>query len=93
MPIERRANIIGPTAAHVLLSAQMPRVYAMTSFADNKSPKTQREMRQLLREHPARFHTETTAVRFTPRGHDYALLIFSTAEERSACFAVLRGDG
>lgn len=89
MPVERRANIIAPLAAHVFLSACMPRVYAMASFADNCSPKTQREMRERLKNHAGKYRTETTPIRATGFGHDYALLVYSNAQERAECFAAL----
>lgn len=89
MSIERRNNIVAPLAAHVHLSALMPRVYAIPSFDDSHSPKTQRAMAQELMRHPAKYRTETVYCGYVAGKRTYGLLVYSTVEERAACFAVM----
>lgn len=91
--MERRYNVIAPAAAHVEISAKMPRVYAIASFDDHHSPKTQRALRDMLRAHPARYVTESTFIRRDAKGSVYGLLVYSTREERAAAFQVLAKGG
>ena len=87
--MERRYNIVAPQAAHVEISAKMPRAYAIASFDDNHSVKTQRAMRQLLASHPAKYHTESVCIGRVGKGNQYGLLVYSTREERAAAFQTM----
>lgn len=87
--IYRKGRIIAPAAAHVHLSALMPRVYAIPSFDDATSPKTQRAMRQAMRDHIARYQVESVFAGMVGGKRTYDALVYSSREERAACFAAI----
>ena len=87
--IERRMNIVAPVAAHVRISAQIPRAYAIASFDDKTSPKTQRALREMLRSGVVKYYAESVFLRNDGKGNQYGLLVYSDLEERAACFALL----
>jgi hypothetical protein len=87
--IERRSRIIASRAVHVYLSAIMPRVYAIASFEDARSPKTQHAMRNLLRDHPRHYHTESTYAGVIDGKRTYDCIVYADSGERRACFAHL----
>jgi hypothetical protein len=87
MTIIRKGRIIAPQSAHIHLSALMPRVYAIASFDDATSPKTQRAMREALYAMVQRYRTESVYAGYIAGKCTYDVLVYSTREERAACFA------
>lgn len=88
----RKGRIIGPRAAIVHLSALMPRVFAIPSFHDARSPKTQREMRRVLKEYDQRFHTESVFAGVIGGQRTYDLYIYADDDQRRACFEFRAGE-
>jgi len=85
--MNRQYNIVAPTAAHVAIAEHMPRAYVVASFDNSHSPKTQRELQSLLRGYG--YHCESVFDCRDGKGNKYALLVYSSREERSDAFRAL----
>ena len=91
--IERRGRIVAPLSVHVFLSSEMPRVYAVASFDDKHSPKTQKDMRDALSSHSPRLYTESVYFGRIGGEMTYDIYVYPDAKARAACYALVAGEG
>ena len=93
MAITRKGRIIAPTAAHVLISDKCPRAYAVASFDNATAPMAQRAMRAELEAQTPRYVIESVYAGIIGGKRTYDALVYSTLEERGACFALKMSEG
>ena len=85
MAHSQRGLVVAPQAAHDFLSAHAHQVYRVTSFDNHHSPKTQRKACDML--HAKGYKMES--VFDAAHGRRYMCFVYSTPEERKACWDFL----
>lgn len=88
--IERRGNIIAPVAAHVSLSAVMPRVYAVASFDNHHSLETQTAMWKHLRGLRPRYMMQSAYLDALGGEPRFVALVYSSPAELRVCRRLLK---
>lgn len=87
MAFTQKGLIVASAEMHAAIQAAAPNAYKVTSWQNDRSPKTQKSLCDLLRAPPFGHYSES--VFDAPHGFRYLLFVYRTPEERRACWNVL----